>query len=129
MDRNFLLTVLSVFLGGGAVQLLIFFVRRKSDIKALDRTSEASMLSGASEFTAQLQARLSALDNTNSNMEAKLVQLNERHEVERQELIDSMKAANREITRLRNAVIRLETELHIALGHNKQLQEILKQRN
>jgi hypothetical protein len=128
MDRTFILQVLGGIMSVGTVQLVIYLLKRKGELKALDRTSESSLLTGASDFAGQLTARIESQDKLVSRLEDKITKLEESHEKEREELVEELRTANREIKRLRGVIVRQETELRIAQGNNEELRRLLDSR-
>jgi len=125
VDKTWMLQVMGGIVSVGTVQLVIYLLRRKSDMKALDRTSGASLLTGASDHAAMLQAHITRL-------ETRLDKVEENHALEKQEwqrernrLIQQLNLANEEIVRLQGINVRQQTELNIATRQNQELQRLL----
>ncbi len=136
MGQQLLLQVIGLIIGGGTVQLVIFLLRRRSELKALDRTSEASLLTGASDFMARMQVERGAdradlqrlreeAQKDRERFEEQIAQLRVAREQERRGLIAQLTRANEENGQLHSMIAQLRVELNIAKRQIDQLQSLL----
>lgn len=136
IGQGFLLQILAIAVGGGTVQLIIFLLRRRSELKSLDRNSEASLLTGASDFMASMQAaraedlkRIKELEDSSKRdraaFNAAFTQLKTEKQHERTSLISQLSRANDENARLQSVVSQLQTDLNIAKGQITRMQHML----
>jgi len=55
------LQIVAVLVGGAGVQLIIFLLRRRAEIRALDTTADSSVLGSANQLIDQLQEEVTDL--------------------------------------------------------------------
>jgi septal ring factor EnvC (AmiA/AmiB activator) len=120
--------IATVFTGGGAVQLMMWAFKHKKEMKALDRTSAAQLLTSSSEFAARLQADATAVRAELDKAKQDIERLQRDRQTERRQLIMQLNQANEENTRLQSMVARLQTDLNIARGQIQRLEAALQSR-
>lgn len=111
------LGVLTVAVGGSAVQLVIFLLRRRSELNALDRTAAATEREGQGAFIDRV-----FVSEERANKRAD--QLEEQMRLHQTEFADQMKLQRRENARLSAKVASLSTDLGIA---QRQVGELTRQ--
>lgn len=112
----------------GTVQLVIFLLRRRAELKqmdasvvASDRTSAEPLLRGWEAIAGELKsAAKESLDRANK--------VEQRMDAERKEFTHSLEQAHAENLRLRGEVAGLRTDLDIATRQVEQLQRQLRSR-
>jgi hypothetical protein len=70
---RFVLQVIALITGGGIVQLIVFLLRRRSEIAALDKTSTAPLLTSANELIERLQVSQARLEDQVEKLNGRLV--------------------------------------------------------
>lgn len=113
--------IATVFTGGGAVQLMMWAFKHKKEMKALDRTSAAQLLTSSSEFAARLQADAASVREELNKARADIDRLQQDRQSERRNLIAQLNRANDENSRLQAMVGQLRTDLNIA---NEQIRRL-----
>jgi len=130
---GFLLTILPLITAGGLIQLVMFLLNRRSGLKALDRTSGASLLMGANEAYAKLQitndsltSRIDTSDaarvKDNASFRVELDRIQADHAQERRGLVSQLQRANAELERLTTILVQRTTDLAIATRQIQDLQ-------
>lgn len=121
MSSQFLLSVAAIATGGGFVQLLIFLLKRRSEIRALDRGSDAGLLTSANELISRQQADSDALRKEITRLSGAHRDLEAAIAAERVHFTRQMDIAHAENARLGGQVAQLRTDLDIA---NRQIGEL-----
>lgn len=75
---RFVLQVLGVFIGGGAVQLLIFLLKRRAEVRQLDTSSDVSLLGAAQAQVTGLRDAETALRKVLDDKDARIAALERR---------------------------------------------------
>lgn len=130
---GFLLAILPLLTAGGIINLFIFWLNRRPNLKALDRTSGASLLMGANEAYAKLQltndsltTRIDTSDaarvRDNADFRVELGRIQSDHAQERRGLVSQLQRANAEIERLTILLVQRTTDLSIATRQIQDLQ-------
>lgn len=112
-----ILGVLTVAVGGGSVQLLIFLLKRRGELKALDRTSQATEREGQGAFIDRVFV-------SEERASKRADQLEEQIRQAQVDFADQMKLQRRENARLSAKVASLSTDLGIA---QRQVGELTRQ--
>lgn len=123
---QFIIGIMTVFLGGGATQLMMYVFRHRKEMKALDRTSAAQLLTSSSEFAARLQADSVSLRQELDKARTDIAQLQQDRQAERRNLIAQLQRANEENNRLQSMVVQLRTDLNIANEQIRRLEDTLR---
>lgn len=113
--------VITVFIGGSGAQLMMYVFRHRKEMKALDRTSAAQLLTSSSEFAARLQADAAAVRSELDKAKQDISKLQQAKEDERRSWITQLTRANNENVRLQQMVAELRTDLNIA---NEQIRRL-----
>ena len=113
-----ILQITGVFVGGGAVQFLIFLLRRRSELAELDAKADATLLDSATHLVDRLRADADALRGEVRDLRSEL-------DLERQENARRLAESHRLTKRLGSEVARLKTDLDIARAHIHDLQQHL----
>jgi hypothetical protein len=120
--QQLLLGIVTVALGGSVVQLIIYFLRRRSEMRALDKTSTAPLLDSAQgligAYKEASQRATERLDRFQAQMEQKDIE----HSA-------SMRRIQEENRRMAVEISRLQTDLAIANGQIEQLMRQLRARD
>lgn len=122
---SILLSVLTVALGGGTVQLVIFLLRRRADVRNVNTSSDVNLSTAAmnqasaqDKIIGRLQDDAAIYREQVRDFQSKISRLEDRHEQEQRAFAEQLRTANSEITRLTTRVAQLQTDLAIA---NRQL--------
>lgn len=118
MTSQFWLSVIGGILSVGSVQLIIFLLRRRTDLRAVDRTSEASLLTAATADAKELRGEIGGL-------KVELKQLRADSDTSRVAAAQRLETAHRENQRLTYDVASLRTDLDIATRQIQDLQAAL----
>lgn len=102
--QKLILQVFGVVVGGGLLQLIIFLLKRRSTLRALDTSSDATQLTSANEFIAILQAEMKIL-------RAEITQLKSEIDSLKRQLSIAHDDAARDVTRAEDTVNRLTLDL------------------
>jgi septal ring factor EnvC (AmiA/AmiB activator) len=121
LTTKFLLQVLAVAVGGGTVQLLIFLLKRRTELRALDRTSEASLLSASITDGQTLRAEIAELKE-------EVRQIRAERDQARESAAAQLETAHRENRRLTYEIATLRTDLDIATRQIEDLKASLTAR-
>ncbi len=126
MDSTVLLGVIQVAVGGTLVQLIIFLLRRRSEIKKLDAeakatgaTGSALLVDSATAYAVRLTERDVELTSRVDKLETKLV-------AEVDKALAAANVAHEEISRLTQIVSQLRVDLDIANGQVDRLRSELR---
>ncbi len=101
------LQIVAVFIGGSAVQLVIFLLRRKSELRSLDAKADADVVTAQSSYITTLQAG-------EQQTREELAALKKTHDAERRDLLAALESSKNEVARLSAQVGRLEADLAVA---------------
>lgn len=118
--------VLTVFVGGSGAQLMMYVFRHRKEMKALDRTSAAQLLTSSSEFAARLQADATAVREELNKARLDIDRLQQDRQAERRNLIAQLNRANEENSRLQGMVAQLRTDLNIANEQIRRLEGVIR---
>lgn len=112
---RFILQVAAVATGGGFIQLLIFVLKRRSELRNLDATSGSAALASANSYIATLQtgenAMRSQLDKAHADIRGVM---QKQWDVERAALTDALDNERRQVARLAADLARYRTDLAVA---------------
>jgi uncharacterized protein YhaN len=106
VPTGFLLQILAIAVGGGMVQLIIFLLRRRGELHALDRTSSKPLLEEQGAFIDRLAtAETKAL--------ARVAMLETRVESMTMDFAEKLQVSNRERQRIVAELASVRSELDI----------------
>lgn len=111
---RFVLQVVAIALGGGSVQMVIFLIKRRSELRSLDATSGSAALTSANEYIATLQSGEKA-------MRARSEAMQKQWDTERALLTDALDNERRQVARLSADVARFRADLAVAEAQIEQL--------
>ncbi|MGH3598784.1 MAG: hypothetical protein ACRDRO_10430 [Pseudonocardiaceae bacterium] len=118
---RFVLQVVAIALGGGSVQMGIFLLKRRSELRSLDATSGSTALTSANEYIATLQggekAMREQLDKTHARTEA----MQKEWDIERAELTVALENESRQVARLSGYLARCKADLAVAESQIEEL--------
>lgn len=118
---QFALQVVALITGGGIIQLIVYLLKRRSEITALDRTSAEPLLTKQDAFIDRLQL-------SEVKAQGLVAQLEERIANERRDFTSSLAVAHRENDRISAEVARIRTDLDIAARQVEELRRRLAER-
>lgn len=121
LSPNLILPIITTFLGGTFAQLLIKLINRKPEVRSLRQVGDATLLGTATTYVDKLQVQITKL-------EERLDQSRKETENDKEALAERLNRAHTENVRLSNLVASLKTDLDIAYGQIRQLQEQLGRR-
>jgi hypothetical protein len=112
---TFALQVVALITGGGIVQLIVFLLRRRSEITALDKTASAPLLTSANELIVRLEA-------SEARAGLRVDELTSRLASEQRSSIELLRVANDENLRLGSEIAKLRVDLGISQRQIKELE-------
>jgi chromosome segregation ATPase len=132
VNAAFALQIIAIAIGGGSVQLVIFLLRRRSELRKLDSESESTLLDSANVYIGTLLSGEKALREEIATLKTELRVLKETWAQDRAEMrrewdservanIDALEAANREVSRFRLELARVRSDL---MGAQAQIDEL-----
>lgn len=118
---RFVLQVVAIALGGGSVQMGIFLLKRRSELRSLDATSGSTALTSANEYIATLQGGEKAVREELDRMQARTQTMRKEWDVERAELTAALENESRQVARLSAYLARCKADLAVA---DSQIEEL-----
>lgn len=125
MSAAFVLNVVGVFIAGSSVQLLIFLIKRRAELRSLDTQSDSVALTSANAYIVTLQAGGEASLRRISVLETDLFKLQQAWNADRGLSSDSLHAAEREVVRLGAELARLKVDLAVTRSQVAELEKRL----
>jgi hypothetical protein len=121
----FLLQVAAIAVGGGSVQLAIFLLKRRAELRSLDAASDATLLNSANAYIVTLQAGDKILRAEVESLKKEILVLKQAWADERQVMreewdgerisnTEAMESANRMVTRCRLDLAAVRADLLVA---------------
>lgn len=127
----FVLQIIAIALGGGTVQLCIFLLRRRSELRQLNTSSDATVSTSYKEQVASYKEQVLQLKDDGTmyreqlrDLQAKIDRLETKHLQAQRDFTSQLTDAQAENTRLTTQVARLRTDLGIA---QRQVTELERQ--
>jgi hypothetical protein len=115
VSAGFILQIAAIAIGGGSVQLVIFLLRRRSELHKLDAESDATLLDSANVYIATLQTGEKALREENAALKEgwanERAAMRKEWDSERTANIDALESSNREVSRFRLELARVQADL------------------
>ena len=111
---RFILQVAAIATGGGFIQLLIFILKRRSELRNLDATSGSAALTSANSYIATLQRGENAMRNELDKTRARIESMQKQWDSERAALTDALHNERRQVARLATDLARYQTDLAVA---------------
>lgn len=108
------LPVLTTFLGGGAVQLIIALMRRRPELRKISTESDLNAVAVLEKVITQLRTDGDGYRVTVSGLEDKAARLEDRYIQAQRDFADQLRDARGENVRMATRVAQLETDLDIA---------------
>lgn len=137
MNSAFLLQIIAIAIGGGTVQLTIFLLKRRAELRSLDAASDATLLNSANAYIVTLQAGDKALRVEVDSLKAEIAELKEgwtrdrlamraEWDVERNANTEALENANRQVARFLSDLARVRTDLQMARAEIAELETRFK---
>lgn len=111
---RFILQIAAVFLGGGAVQLIIALLRRRSELRELDTKADATLLASAQELITALQGDLEVQRRIVAELRKEVDQLRWRLGETHREHTRVLERERLNGARLENDLARVRSDLAVA---------------
>jgi len=111
---RFILQVVAIALGGGSVQMAIFLLKRRSELRSLDAASGSVALTSANEYIATLQSGEMAMRGELNNAQ-------KHWDDERAVLTEALDNERRQVGRLAVDLARCKADLAVAESQIQQL--------
>jgi chromosome segregation ATPase len=111
----------AIALGGGSVQMGIFLLKRRSELRSLDATSGSTALTSANEYIATLQGGEKAVREELDRMQARTQTMQKEWDIERAELTAALENESRQVARLSAYLARCKADLAVA---DSQIEEL-----
>jgi hypothetical protein len=111
---RFILQVAAIALGGGSVQMTIFLLKRRSELRNLDATAGSTALTSANEYIATLQSG-------EKEMRAELGKMQKQWDKERTDLVEALDSERRQVARLSAFLARCKADLAVAESQIEEL--------
>lgn len=118
---RFVLQVVAIALGGGSVQMAIFLLKRRSELRSLDATAGSTALTSANEYIATLQGGEKAMRDELNKVQARIQAMQREWDNERAELTVALENESRQVARLSGYLARCKADLSVA---ESQLEEL-----
>ena len=118
---RFVLQVVAIALGGGSVQMAIFLLKRRSELRSLDATAGSTALTSANEYIATLQGGEKAMRDELDKVQARIQAMQREWDNERAELTVALENESRQVARLSGYLARCKADLSVA---QSQLEEL-----
>lgn len=111
---KFILQVVAIAFGGGTVQLFIAFLRKKSEIRQLDSSSDLNISNASATLITRLQEDGATYREIVKGLQDEIARLKERRDQEQYEFAQRLQDAHAENARLATRVAQIQTDLDIA---------------
>jgi chromosome segregation ATPase len=118
---RFVLQVVAIALGGGSVQMAIFLLKRRSELRSLDATAGSTALTSANEYIATLQGGEKAMRKELDKVQARIQAMQREWDNERADLTVALENESRQVARLSGYLARCKADLSVA---ESQLEEL-----
>lgn len=118
---RFLLGILTVFLGGGTVQLIIALIRRRAELRQLNTAADVNTSTVTDTLIKRLQEDGVVYREQVKEYIAKVERLEARYEQAQRDFAAQLQDAHNENTRLVTRIAQLQTDLDIA---NRQIADL-----
>jgi hypothetical protein len=118
---RFVLQVVAIALGGGSVQMAIFLLKRRSELRSLDATAGSTALTSANEYIATLQGGEKAMREELDKVQARIQAMQREWDNERADLTVALENESRQVARLSGYLARCKADLSVA---ESQLEEL-----
>lgn len=111
---RFILQVAAIATGGGFIQLLIFVLKRRSELRNLDATSGSAALASANSYITTLQTGENTMRGQLDKMHADIRVMHKQWDGERAALTDALDNERRQVARLAGDLARYRADLAVA---------------
>lgn len=119
---RFVLQVLAVMLGGGTVQLGIFLLRRRAELRQLDTASDVAVNTVTDSLINRLQEDGAIYRERVKSLESRIQLLESRSDAQQKDFAEQLRIAHEENIRLTTRVAQLQTDLDISQRQIRELQ-------
>ncbi len=111
---RFILQVAAVATGGGFIQLLIFVLKRRSELRNLDATSGSAALASANSYITTLQTGENSMRDQLDKTHSHIKEMQKQWDIERAALTDALDNERRQVARLAADLARYRADLTVA---------------
>jgi HAMP domain-containing protein len=111
---RFILQVVAITLGGGTVQLAIFLLRRRGELRSLSVNTDATALGSANEYVKTLQDADRTLRREITDLKTEIRRMQTEWNAERVVATDALTSATRELERALTELARTKADLVVA---------------
>lgn len=111
---RFILQVIGVFIGGSAVQLLIFLIKRRAEVRNLNVTSDVGLLGAAQAQVTGLMATETSLRSVIADKDKRIEALDEKLLTLRDEHTKELERNEEIVSSLSNELARCKLDLSTA---------------
>lgn len=118
---RFVLQVAAIALGGGSVQMAIFLLKRRSELRSLDAVSGSAALTSANQYIATLQGGEKAVRDELVKVQDRFEVLQRQWDIERADLTEALANEHRQVVRLSGYLARCKSDLAVAESQIQQL--------
>lgn len=121
---RFVLQVAAVMLGGGSVQMAIFLLKRRSELRSLDATAGSTALTSANAYISTLQSGEKAIREELDKLQSRFDTAKKQWDSERATLAEDADNQRQQARRLTRELGRCKADLEVAELH---IQELTRQ--
>lgn len=118
---RFVLQVVAIALGGGSVQMAIFLLKRRSELRSLDAASGSAALSSANEYITTLQSGEKTMRGELGKVQERFEAMQKQWDIERLDLTKALDNGRWEFARLSADLARCKADLAVAEAQIEQL--------
>jgi predicted nucleic acid-binding Zn-ribbon protein len=118
---RWVLQVLAVTVGGGTVQLIIFMLRRRAELRNLNTSSDATVNTSYRELVDTLRIEAKRYEEQVKGLQERVAMIETRYETSQRQFTAQLNDAHIENNRLATRVAHLTTDLDIA---NRQVDDL-----
>jgi predicted nucleic acid-binding Zn-ribbon protein len=118
---RFILQVVAITLGGGTVQLAIFLLRRRGELRNLSVNTDATALGSANEYVKTLQDADKALRAEIAELKTEIRRMQNEWNAERSVATDALTNSTREVERSHAELARTKADLVVAQAQISEL--------
>jgi uncharacterized protein (DUF342 family) len=122
---KFILQVVAIAFGGGTVQLLIFLLRKRGELRNLDTQSDVNVSTASATLISRLQEDGATYREIVKGLQDEISLLKRRRDQEQLDFAQRLQDAHSENTRLTTKIAQLQTDLDIAQRHIEELRRMV----
>jgi polyhydroxyalkanoate synthesis regulator phasin len=122
---KFVLQVVAIAFGGGTVQLIIFIIKRRTELRQIDTSSDVNISNASSVLISRLQEDGAVYREQVKLMQDRINTIEQQHEQAQRQYNQRLMDAHSENTRLTTRIAQLQTDLDIATRQVSELRDRL----